>query len=168
MGNAKTCRLSGLYTGTRGSRGTSTRGEQQGAGWALARDWEMGDWETGHPDHGNGWPGKPSAAELQGAFLHSIWASCFEAVACLVSERSHCRHPTLLPPHPPAPALSSYHRPPSPHHRAPSRLPGCTRLHLGCQGSPSQGPLLCCAALCGAVLCCSQLRHQGCARARHS
>lgn len=94
-------------------------------------------------------------------FLHSIWSRLLRARrSSSFRPRSRCRHPTL-----PRPArLSSYHRAPSPHHQAPARVSCCTKLHLGCQGSPSQGPPT--AQHC--VFAIVQLTHQGCARARHS
>lgn len=112
-------------------------GEQQGVGWAL------------------GTPTKEQQAReaqrCRGRFLHSIWASCFEAVACLLSERksfpSPYPAPTILPP-------SSYHHAPSPHRQAPSRVSCCTKLHLRRQGGPSKGPLLRCTVLrCAALFC---------------
>lgn len=57
--------LSGLYTGT---RGTSTHGEQQGAGWAL-----------GTPDQ--------EAQRCRGGFSYTVSVlGCFEPVACLLSD----------------------------------------------------------------------------------
>lgn len=129
-------------------------GEQQGVGWAL-----------GTPTR------ERQAREAQlcrGGFLHSSWASCFEAVACLLSEEksfpSPYPAPTILP-------LSSYHHAPSPHRQALSRVSCCTKLHLRCQGGPSRAH--CCAVhtvlSCAALLCVfaiAQRRRQGCARER--
>lgn len=109
--------LSGLYTGT---RGTSTHGEQQGAGWAL-----------GTADQ--------EAQRCRGGFSYTVSVlGCFEPVACLLSDREvvavtlPCSHPIL----PPSPLLlspcsfssSSSTRPGLKLHEAAPRVPGKPQL----------------------------------------
>lgn len=114
------------------AREARAHGEQQGAGWAL-----------GTPDHGKGRPGKPSfAGGLPTQYLGlaaSRWSLAFFPME-LVAVTLPCSH--FLP-------LPSYHHAPTPHHLVHSRVLSCTKMHLRCQGSPSEGPFLRCPVLQG-------------------
>lgn len=88
----------------------------------------------------------------------SRWSLAFFPME-LVAVTLPCSH--FLP-------LPSYHHAPTPHHLAHSRVLSCTKMHLRCQGSPSEDPFLRCPALSCAVLYCkaavAQRMQQGCAR----
>lgn len=59
---------------------------------------------TGHPDQGTAGQGSPALQGASPTYLGGDWASCFEAVACLLSEEksfpSPYPAPTILPPPP--------------------------------------------------------------------
>lgn len=140
VGNAKTCRLPGLYTGT---RGTSTgRAARSRVGTGLPRASRPGNGQASVP----GWSSFAGGVPSQYLGLAaSRWSLAFfpRELAAVTLPCSHS-----LP-------LSSYHHAPSPHRPAHSRVPGCTKMHLSCQGSPSEDPFLRCPVLCCLVLRCS-------------
>ena len=140
VGNAKTCRLPGLYTGT---RGTSTgRAAKSRVGTGLPRASRPGNGQASVP----GWSSFAGGVPSQYLGLAaSRWLLAFFPIE-LVAVTLPCSH--FLP-------LSSYHHAPSPHRPAHSRVPGCTKMHLSCQGSPSEDPFLRCPVLCCLVLRCS-------------
>lgn len=156
VGNAKTCRPSGLYTGT--GRHEHTEGSKEPGGhWA--------------PRPGNGKPGKAQRLPAGVLFLHSrltIWASCFERVACLLSERKSLPSPypaPTIPPAQPSPPVIVLLLLTIQHPAGSPAAPSCTK---DAREAPARPTAVQCCAVPACVSAIVQLRHQGCARGRHS